>query len=95
MQQVLQAKVKAKAKVEARQGQTVKKITASEMGELASGFMAPAQVQVQSEDEDEEDKKDDGESFELLAREVYHLLQQRLTVERERYGGYYRDRTRL
>ncbi|ABW30848.1 hypothetical protein [Acaryochloris marina] len=30
----------------------------------------------------------DEQSFEILAREIYHVLRQRLEVERERHGGY-------
>ena len=36
-----------------------------------------------------EDKKDDSSEMELLAVEIYHRLQQRLEVERERQGRYH------
>ena len=99
MQDALYAKANMKANFEARQGKPVSKISADEMGELAPKLVPRAELKAQSETkEDKANEKDmevDGHSFELLAREVYHLLQQRLTVERERYGGYYRDRANL
>lgn len=36
--------------------------------------------------------KVDKQSFEILAREIYHILRQRLEVERERHGGYHSGR---
>ena len=96
MQDALKTKVQIKEVVEAREGKPTRKISPSEMGELKSAFLPVADVQVQSKQEKQEDEKEvDGQAFELLAREVYHLLQQRLIVEKERYGGYYRDRSGL
>jgi hypothetical protein len=42
-----------------------------------------------AQDKDAQDK--DEQNLEILAREIYSLVQQRLAIERERYGNYYRD----
>ena len=96
MQEALFAKAKMKATFASRQGKSVKKISPDEISEFAPMLTPAAKLNAQA-DTDKEDKDNDeedisGHDFELLAREIYHLLQQRLTVERERYGGYYRDR---
>ncbi len=36
--------------------------------------------------------QEESDNLERLAREVYHLLRQRIEIEQERSGGYYRDR---
>ena len=95
VQNVLEAKVKMKATFESRQGKPVEKITPNEISELAPKIIPPpkpSQLEQDKQQKQNEEVEIDGRSFELLAREVYSLLQQRLTIERERYGGYYRDR---
>ncbi|MEM0981454.1 MAG: hypothetical protein AAGH78_14405, partial [Cyanobacteria bacterium P01_H01_bin.58] len=96
-QDSLHNKAKLKAAFESRRGKPASKITPQEMGDFASHIVAPVELQTQTEatEEAEDDSEVDSKSFELLAREVYHLLQQRLAVDRERYGGYYRDRLNL
>jgi len=36
--------------------------------------------------------QEESDNLERLAREIYHLLRQRIEIEQERSGGYYRDR---
>jgi hypothetical protein len=52
------------------------------------------EVPVTSEEPEPTDTKaeDETDNLELLAREIYHLLRQRLEVERERTGKYYSGR---
>ncbi|KAI9132223.1 hypothetical protein [Acaryochloris sp. CCMEE 5410] len=45
-------------------------------------------VMRQSQAEKSTEPEVDEQSFEILAREIYHVLRQRLEVERERHGGY-------
>lgn len=45
-------------------------------------------VMRQSQTEKLTEPEVDEQSFEILAREIYHVLRQRLEVERERHGGY-------
>lgn len=45
-------------------------------------------VMRQSQTEKSTEPEVDEQSFEILAREIYHVLRQRLEVERERHGGY-------
>lgn len=45
-------------------------------------------VMRQSQTEKSTESEVDEQSFEILAREIYHVLRQRLEVERERHGGY-------
>ena len=94
MQETLHNKAKLKATFESRQGKPVSKMSPEEIGDFAPKVMPTVELKSQPEvtEDIEDDQEVDGHSVELLAREVYHLLQQRLTVERERYGGYYRDR---
>ncbi|MEO0989004.1 MAG: hypothetical protein AAFY20_26205, partial [Cyanobacteria bacterium J06639_14] len=93
MQETLHSKAKLKATFESRQGKPVSKMSPEEIGDFAPKVIPTVEITQSEVTEDTEDDPEiDGHSVELLAREVYHLLQQRLTVERERYGGYYRDR---
>lgn len=49
-------------------------------------------VMRQSQPDNSAESKIDEQSFEILAREIYHVLRQRLEVERERHGGYHSGR---
>jgi predicted Mrr-cat superfamily restriction endonuclease len=40
--------------------------------------------------QDKDAQDEDEQNLEILAREIYSLVQQRLAIERERYGHYYR-----
>ena len=46
----------------------------------------------EAENNQNQDEQDETDLMEILAREIYHLLRQRLEVERERQGGYYSNR---
>ncbi|MEM9217604.1 MAG: hypothetical protein AAGD25_25100 [Cyanobacteria bacterium P01_F01_bin.150] len=96
MQNALHSTAKVKATFESRKGKSVGKITPAELATFSDKVIPPAQ-QVQEEqviqpEEDTSEEDVDEQAVELLAREVYQLLRQRLSVERERFGGYYRDR---
>ncbi|MEM6254095.1 MAG: hypothetical protein AAF821_14350 [Cyanobacteria bacterium P01_D01_bin.156] len=101
LQESLFSRAQIKAEANAYQGRHIKKIDKAELGDIAPKLVPAVEMRKFETQEKQDDEKSkatdtvDDKSFELLAREVYHLLQQRLAVERERFGGYYRDRTRF
>lgn len=70
--------------------QAVQKVSATPP--VSSTPQATEVVMRQSQIEKPTESEVDEQSFEILAREIYHVLRQRLEVERERHGGYHSGR---
>ncbi|NET55086.1 MAG: hypothetical protein F6K47_02450 [Symploca sp. SIO2E6] len=52
----------------------------------------PVSEVISSVEPTEDDTKEDSQSLEILAREIYSLIKQRLAIEKERQGSYNSDR---
>ncbi len=87
IQESLKARSELKEKVSGRKASAVKPISKDET-ELYE-YSENVTTETEEEEEKEEDKTD---VVELLAREVYGLIRQRLTIEQERYGSFYSGR---
>ncbi|OJJ16207.1 hypothetical protein BI308_23770 [Roseofilum reptotaenium AO1-A] len=87
IQESLKARSELKEKVSRRKASEVKPISKDET-ELYE-YSENVTTEMEEEEEKEEDKTD---VVELLAREVYGLIRQRLTIEQERYGSFYSGR---
>lgn len=74
-----------------RTAQTLQKAPAAPPP-VSSPLQTTEVVMRQSHTETSTASKVDEQSFEILAREIYHILRQRLEVERERHGGYHSGR---
>lgn len=74
-----------------RTTQTLQK-TSSTPPQVSSPPQTTEVVMRQSQTDNSTKSEIDEQSFEILAREIYHVLRQRLEVERERHGGYYSGR---
>lgn len=74
-----------------RTAQTLQKALAAPPP-VSSPLQTTEVVMRQSHTDTSTASKVDEQSFEILAREIYHILRQRLEVERERHGGYHSGR---
>ncbi|WP_299485497.1 hypothetical protein [Acaryochloris sp. IP29b_bin.137] len=70
--------------------QTVQKVSATPP--VSSTPPTTEVVMRQFQTEQPTESEVDEQNFEILAREIYHVLRQRLEVERERHGGYHSGR---
>lgn len=74
-----------------RTTQTLQKTSATPP-QVSSPPQTTEVVMRQSQTDNSTESEIDEQSFEILAREIYHVLRQRLEVERERHGGYHSGR---
>ncbi len=87
IQQSLKAKSELKEKMSRRKAAKVEPISTEET-EVYKSLGAVTELK-KNQEEEEEDKTD---VVELLSREVYHLIRQRLAIAQERYGSFYSGR---